>query len=250
MQSGTALPGPGKDRNLDPDRGAAATGAAMSEMNFERARYNMIEQQIRPWSVLDRDVLETLGQLPRDHFVPAAYRRLAYSDTRIPLGHGQTMMPPVVEGRLLQALELGRDDRVLEIGSGSGYITACLARLAHSVDTVDIHEDFTVAARDRLAELGIDNVNFATGDAARGWDGGGQYDAIALTGAVPELPDAYKRELAPGGRLFAIIGDVDQPIMEAVQVVRVGTGEWSVESLFETWIAPLINAQRPPRFEF
>lgn len=222
----------------------------MSEMNFERARYNMIEQQVRPWSVLDPRVLETLGQLPREHFVPSAYRRLAYSDTRIPLGHGQTMMPPVVEGRLLQALELHDDDQVLEIGTGSGYLTACLARLAHAVDTVDIHEDFTASAGARLAELGIDNVSLATGDAARGWDGGRQYDAIALTGAVPEVPDACKRALAPGGRLFAIIGDADQPIMEAVQVVRVGTGEWSVESLFETWIAPLVNARRPPRFEF
>ncbi len=222
----------------------------MSEMNFERARYNMIEQQIRPWSVLDPDVLETLGQLPREQFVPPAYRRLAYCDTRIPIGHGQTMMPPVVEGRVLQALELGPDDHVLEIGTGSGYLTACLARLAHSVDSVDIHEDFTVAARDRLAELGIDNVNFATGDASRGWDGGRQYDAIVITGAVPEIPEEYRRALAPGGRLVAVIGDVDQPIMEAVQVTRVGTEEWSVESLFETWIAPLVHAQRPPRFEF
>lgn len=222
----------------------------MNEMNFERARYNMIEQQVRPWSVLDPLVLETLGQLPREHFVPAAYRRLAYSDTRIPLGHGQTMMPPVVEGRLLQALELRSDDHVLEIGTGSGYLTACLAKLAHAVESVEIHEDFTATARDRLVELGIDNVSLATGDAARGWDGGRQYDAIALTGAVPEVPDAYKRALAPGGRLFAIIGDIDQPIMEAVQIARVGPAEWSVESLFETWIAPLVNARRPPRFEF
>jgi len=222
----------------------------MNEMNFERARFNMIEQQVRPWSVLDPDVLGALGSLPRERFVPDAYRRLAYSDTRIPLDHGQTMMPPVVEGRLLQALELHPDDHVLEIGTGSGFVTACLARLAHSVESVDIHEDFTATTRDRLHRLGIENVELSSGDASRGWDGGRQYDAIALTGAVPELPDAYRRALNPGGRLFAIIGDIDQPIMEAVQIVRVGAEEWSVDSLFETWIAPLVNARRPQRFEF
>lgn len=222
----------------------------MDDMNFERARFNMIEQQIRPWFVLDQDVLEVQGALPREHFVPPAYRRLAYSDTRIPLGHGQTMMPPVIEARLLQALELTRDDYVLEIGTGSGYLCACLARLARAVESVEIHEDFTAAARARLEALGIDNVELATGDAARGWNGGRQYDAIALTGAVPEVPDAYRRALAPGGRLFAIVGDIDQPIMEALQVTRVGAEEWSVDSLFETWIPPLVNAQRPARFEF
>lgn len=222
----------------------------MDEMSFERARFNMIEQQIRPWFVLDREVLDVLGSLPREHFVPPAYRRLAYSDTRIPLGHGQTMMPPVIEARLLQALELGRDDHVLEIGTGSGYLAACLARLARAVESVDIHEDFTAAARTRLDALGIDNVELATGDAARGWNGGRQYDVIALTGAVPEVPEAYRRALAPGGRLFAIVGDVDQPIMEAVRITRVGSEEWSLESLFETWIAPLVNARRPARFDF
>lgn len=222
----------------------------MDDMDFERARFNMIEQQIRPWFVLDPDVLHVQGALPREHFVPPAYRGLAYSDTRIPLGHGQTMMPPVIEARLLQALELTRDDHVLEIGTGSGYVSACLARLARAVESVDIHDDFTASAREKLHALDIDNVELATGDAARGWDGGRQYDAIALTGAVPEVPEAYRRSLAPGGRLFAIVGDIDQPIMEALQVTRVGTEEWSVESLFETWIAPLVNARRPPRFEF
>lgn len=222
----------------------------MNEMNFERARYNMIEQQIRPWSVLDYHVLDVLGRLPRERFVPSAYRGLAYADIRVPLGHGQTMMPPVVEGRMLQNLDLERDDHVLEIGTGSGYLTACLASLAETVDSVDIHEDFVTSAGDRLRDLGIANVNLATGDASAGWDGGRQYDAIALTGAVPEVPAAFRQALAPGGRLFAIIGDADQPIMEAVQVVRLGTDEWSTESLFETWIAPLINAQRPRRFVF
>jgi protein-L-isoaspartate(D-aspartate) O-methyltransferase len=222
----------------------------MDEMNFERARYNMIEQQVRPWSVLDPNVLRTLGAIPREWFVPPDYRRLAYSDTRIPLGHGQTMMPPVVEGRLLQALELAGDENVLEIGTGSGYVTACLAGMAHSVESVDIYDDFTASARERLRELDIDNVTLTTGDAAAGWNGGHRFDAIALIGAVPSVPDAYREALTPGGRLFAIIGDPSQPVMEAVQITRVGDDEWSIESLFETWIAPLENTSRPRRFEF
>lgn len=222
----------------------------MDEMNFERARYNMIEQQVRPWSVLDPSVLRALGAIPRERFVPPEYRRLAYSDTRIPLGHGHAMMPPVIEGRLLQALELTGDENVLEIGTGSGYLTACLAAMVHSVESVDIHEDFTASARERLRDPGIDNVTLATGDAAAGWNGGHRFDAIALTGAVPAVPDAYRQALTPGGRLFAIIGDAGQPMMEAVRITRVGDEEWSVESLFETWIAPLENASRPRRFEF
>lgn len=222
----------------------------MDEMNFERARHNMIEQQVRPWSVLDPAVLRTLGSLPREHFVPSTYRRLAYSDTRIPLGHEQTMMAPVVEGRLLQALEFAGDEQVLEIGTGSGYVTACLARLAHAVDSVELHEDLSAAAGERLRQLGVDNATLHIGDAAQGWDGGRRYDAIALTGAVYEVPEAYKQALAPHGRLFAIVGEADQPVMEAVQITRVGDDEWSVESLFDTWIAPLVNNRRPRRFRF
>ena len=222
----------------------------MEEMDYERARFNMIEQQIRPWSVLDPAVLRVLNEVPRERFVPAAYQRLAYSDTRVPLGHDQTMMAPVVEGRLLQALELTGHEHVLEVGTGSGYLAACLARLAHAVETVDIFEDFTTAAGERLRALGHDNVTVSAGDAARGWNGGRQFDAIALTGAVPEVSETWRRALTPGGRLFAILGEADQPVMEAVQITRVGPDDWSVESLFETWIAPLLNAGRAPRFEF
>jgi protein-L-isoaspartate(D-aspartate) O-methyltransferase len=225
-------------------------GWAMDAMNYARARYNMIEQQIRPWSVLDPAVLRALHDVPRERFVPAGYERLAYSDTRVPLAHGQSMMAPVVEGRLLQALELGGDEHVLEIGTGSGFLTACLARLARSVESVDLYADFTSAAGPRLQALGHDNVYLVTDDGARGWQGAHAYDAIALTGAVAEVPEAYRRALAPGGRLFAIRGEADQPIMEALQITRVGTEEWSTESLFETWIPPLVNAQRAPRFEF
>jgi len=222
----------------------------MDEMNFERARYNMIEQQVRPWMVIDPDVLEVLGRLPREHFVPADYRRLAYADTRVPLGHGQTMMPPTVEGRLLQALELDPEERILEIGTGSGYLTACLATLGGHVDSVDIHEDFVTRGGDNLRALGIDNVSLSAGDAARGWSSTTQYDAIVLTGAVTDIPAAFRQALAPGGRLFAVVGENDQPIMEAVRITRVDTDDWWTESLFETWIAVLLNAERPPRFRF
>lgn len=222
----------------------------MDEMNFERARFNMIEQQIRPGYVLDPDVLDVMGGLPRERFVPSAYRGLAYSDTRIPIGHGQTMMPPLVEGRLLQALQVGTDEHVLEIGTGSGFVTACLAHLGRNVTSVDIHEDFAATARDRLSAIGCDNVELATGDASVGWDGGRQFDAIAVTGSVPTVPDAFRRSLNTGGRLFAIVGTPDQPIMEAVQITRVDIEEWSVDSLFETRIAPLENIAQPRRFEF
>ena len=222
----------------------------MDDMNFERARYNMVEQQLRPWTVLDPDVLETLGSLPREHFVPAAYRRLAYADTRIPIGHGQTMMAPVIEGRLLQSLEILPEDRILEIGTGTGYLSACLARLGSHVDSVDIHEDLVAGARESLDRLGIDNVSLASGDAARGWSGDRPWDVIVLTGAVPEVPEAYLHALAPGGRLFAIRGEEDRPIMEAVRISRIDRDEWATESLFETWIAVLQNAARPRRFEF
>lgn len=222
----------------------------MDEMNFERARYNMIEQQVRPWTVLDPDVLETLGSLPREDFVPPAYRRLAYADTRIPLAHGQSMMAPVVEGRLLQSLEILPEDRILEIGTGSGYLTACLARLGSHVDSVDIHGDFIASARERVDALGFDNTSLATGDAARGWDGDRPWDIIVLTGAVPQVPEAYLHALAPGGRLFAIVGEENRPIMEALRISRIDTDEWATESLFETWIAVLKNAERPARFEF
>ncbi len=222
----------------------------MSEMNLERARRNMVDQQVRPWTVLDPDVIQTLSSLPRDRFTPPAYRQLAYADTRVPIGHGETMLAPVVEGRLLQSLEILKEDRILEIGTGSGFLAACLAHLGSHVDSVDIHEDFTAAATSRLEALQIDNVTLHTGDAARGWSGDRPWDVIAITGAVPEVPQAYLDALAPGGRLFAIVGEQDRPIMEAVRITRVDVDDWATESLFETWINVLAHAERPPHFEF
>ncbi len=219
----------------------------MTEIDYEQARFNMIEQQIRPWEVLDDRVLAVMARAPREDFVPEPYRNLAFSDVRIPLGHGQTMMNPNVEGRLLQALLLAPEDTVLEVGTGSGYLTACLAALGSSVRSVDIHPDFTESAARKLRTHGIDNIRLETGDATQGW-GERRYDAIALTGALPELPDSWRRQLAVGGRLFAIIGE--PPIMEARLVTRVGEREWNEHSLFDTELPYLANAAKPREFVF
>lgn len=219
-------------------------------MNYEQARFNMVEQQIRPWEVLDQQVLQVILHTPREDFVPAAYRSLAFADTNIPLGQGQVMMIPSVEGRLLQALTLQKTDKVLEIGTGSGYLTACLAKLAGHVESVDIFPGFTESAAKKLAAHGISNVNLASGDAAEGWNSGGQYDAIAVTGSVPVIPESYKKALTVNGRLFVIVGDTSMPIMSAHLVTRVTESQWVQESLFETSIPPLLNAKKPRTFVF
>lgn len=215
--------------------------------DLEQARFNMIEQQIRPWDVLDQRVLDTLSGVPREKFVPERYQRLAFADVRIPIGHGQVMMNPNVEGRLLQALTVHPTDTVLEVGTGSGFVTACLGRLAAAVDSVELIEAFIDPARRRLRQLGIDNVRLHQGDAAVGW-GERRYDAIALTGALPVLDDRWLQQLSVGGRLFAIIGSL--PIMEAVRITRVDNREWEQESLFETELPYLLNSERPAAFRF
>ena len=216
--------------------------------NLEQARYNMIEQQIRPWDVLDPRVLETLQLVRREEFVPAEYRTLAFTDMNVPLPHGQVMMSPKLEARLLQELALSSSDKVLEIGTGSGYMTALLASSAGEVDSVDIFTDFTDAAREKLAAIEITNVNFITGDGAQGWQSDEQYDAILLTGSVPAMPPAYPELLAPGGRLLAIVGV--EPIMEAVLWQRDGNNPAASRSLFDTSIPPLVGAELPPAFVF
>lgn len=219
----------------------------MTAIDLERARFNMIEQQIRPWDVLDQRVLDILASVPREDFVPERYRRLAFSDVRIPLGHGQVMMNPNVEGRVLQALALHPNDTVLEIGTGSGFLCACLARLSARVDSVDRFADFTEQAGEKLRCHAIGNVSLYTGDAARDW-GTRLYDAIALTGALATLPDSWRQRLTIGGRLFAVLGR--PPILDAVLVTRVGEREWSSESLFETELPYLIGAEPGADFEF
>jgi protein-L-isoaspartate(D-aspartate) O-methyltransferase len=216
-------------------------------MNIDFARQQMIEQQVRAWTVLNPAVLDVLSTVPREKFVPKAYESLAFADTEIPLGHGEYMMTPTVEGRVLQALDLGANDHVLEIGTGSGFLTACLATLAARVTTVDIYEDFVHAASRKLADAGIDNVDLRTLDATRELPGE-RFDAIAVTGSVETFDTRFVDALRPGGRLFVVVGS--EPVMEACLVRRTGDADWKSESLFETRLGPLVHGRLPPQFEF
>jgi len=205
----------------------------------------MLGQQIRAWEVLDDRVLGTLGDIPRESFVPDAYRDLAFADMEIPLAHSQQMLAPKVEGRLLQALCLGSSDDVLEIGTGTGFLTACLAQLASSVVSIDIYEDFSRDAKEKIEKLELGNIEFRTEDAlVMGQQE--QFDAIAVTGSIPELDEHFIRMLRPGGRLFVIVGR--EPVMEARVVTMHQRGDYTQQSLFESVIAPLINADRPLPF--
>ena len=220
----------------------------MMAFDTELARFNMIEQQIRPWDVLDKRVLATLAHIPREQFVAPEQRHLAFSDIALPIGQQETLLPPVVEGRLLQAANPQPTERVLEIGTGSGFFTACLAHLARSVVSVDIHAEFTARAGERLAELGIDRVLLETGDAAKGWAPSERFDVIVLTGAVAELPDAFRQQLNIGGRLIAIVGH--EPILSAVRITRQGEADFTHEALFETHTRYLRGAAPQPVFQF
>jgi protein-L-isoaspartate(D-aspartate) O-methyltransferase len=215
---------------------------------LELARYNMIEQQIRTWEVLDQRVLDLLHRVRREEFVPQQYRALAFADMEIPIGRGERMLQPKVEARMLQELALSPADKVLEVGTGSGYMTALLASVSSHVYSVEIHEDLARAAAERLASNGIANFTLETGDAAQGWDKHGPYDAIVLTGSVPVLPAAFKASLKTGGRLLAVIGEA--PVMEAQLISAVDAGAYNVANLFETCIAPLANVQRLEKFVF
>jgi protein-L-isoaspartate(D-aspartate) O-methyltransferase len=217
-------------------------------MDFEKARFNMIEQQIRPWEVLNQEVLDLLAAVHREDFVPEAYRRLAFADINIPLGHDQVTMTPKVEARLLQSLELRPEDRILEVGTGCGYLTALLAKSGRHVTSIDVFPDFTAAARDKLGRHGFRNIELVTADALGGWPAGAPYNAIVVTGSVPELDTGFQEQLNLGGRLFIIVGEA--PIMEALLIIRVGEREWASESLFETYIPPLIGASRKETFTF
>lgn len=210
-------------------------------MDLLEARSNMIEQQVRPWDVLDQRVLDVLADVPREAFVDEQYRGVAYSDFPLPIGHGQHMLKPTVEGRLLQALLLEVTDSVLEIGTGSGFMTACLARLATRVESIEIVPELAHSAQARLKTRGIGNASVLQQDAATSWDAKDGYDAIAFTGALPYIPDFYKNKLNIGGRLFAFIGESTQPTIDAVLLTRINDGEWSRESLFETSVDPLDN---------
>lgn len=220
----------------------------MADMNIEQARHNMIEQQIRPWDVLDQRVLEQVLRTPREDFVPPAYRNAAFTDMMLPIGHDQVMMEPKLEARMLQALAIQPHEKVLEIGTGSGYLTALLAGMASQVVSVEIVPELHEQAKALLARHGIDNITLEQGDAANGWNAHQPYDAIAVTGSLPSLPQGLKDNLQIGGRLFAVVGEV--PAMRAVLVTRINANEWREETLFETVVPPLMSAQKVQHFTF
>lgn len=210
-------------------------------MDFAQARYNMIEQQVRPWDVLDRKLLDVLETLRREDFVPEDYRNLAFADIEIPIGHDQVMLDPKTEARLVQELDLTSRDNVLEIGTGSGFMTAIIASLARHVDSVEIFPELSISASKKLKSY--DNISLEVGDAANGWGEEKKWDAILLTGSVPALPEAFSDMLNPGGRLIAVIGS--EPIMTATLVRNIGDGSWSEKELFDTSIPPLLNVETP-----
>ncbi|HVJ62293.1 MAG TPA: protein-L-isoaspartate O-methyltransferase [Tahibacter sp.] len=214
-------------------------------LNIEQARFNMVEQQVRPWDVLDARVLEALGQVRREEFVVAAHRDIAFADLELPLGHGEVMMKPVIEGRVLQSLLPLPHESVLEIGTGSGFLTACLARLSQEVISVEQHADIADTARARLDQAGIGNVRVEVGDAVKAFEPQREFDVVVVTGAVFALPERFKRWLKPGGRMFAVIGE--SPVQRAVVLTRTGDS-YKEESLFETDLPYLTNATPPKRF--
>ena len=214
-------------------------------MNFDVARTQMLGQQLRAWEVLDDRVLRAFAETPRENFVPREYRDLAFADTEIPLPHGQTMLAPKVEGRILQALQVEPIDEVLVVGTGSGYLAACLARLAKRVTSLDIFPEFATAAAPKLAACGNRNVQLQTADALS-LTHRGQCDAIAVTGSVPALDDHFISMLRPQGRLFIVVGR--EPAMEARLITLQPDGTKTTDGLFETVLAPLINAERPEPF--
>jgi len=217
-------------------------------MNVEQARSNMIEQQIRPWEVLDQDVLDLLYVVPREAFVPAAMRNLAFIDMELPIGEGERMWAPKIEARALQALALHKSDRVLEVGTGSGYLTALLAHRAAQVCSVEIKPALAAFGRANIERHGVQNVTLETGDAARGWVAGAPYDVIVLTGSVPVVPKALLGQIAPGGRLFAVVGE--GPIMTAQLITCLAPESYRGTGLFETVLDPLVNCEQPSRFRF
>ena len=221
-------------------------------INVEKARFNMVQQQVRPWDVLDQDILDLLYVVHREEFVPEAYRAHAFSDIEIPLSRDlascERMWAPRVEARVLQELAVKKSDRALEIGTGSGHFAALLAHRAQHVCSVEINPGLAAMGSANLARCGVDNVTVEQGDGARGWSRGAPYDVIVLTGSTPVLPDAFLNELRVGGRLFAIVGD--PPVMAARLVTCTAEGAFLQRDLFETCFPPLRNALQPARFQF
>jgi len=219
-------------------------------MNFEQARLNMIAQQIRPWNVVDESVLTACSQVPREAFVPQQYRSLAFVDMALPLAHGQLMMSPMLEARLLQALALQATDKVLEIGTGSGYMTALLAALCDTVVSLEIFQDLTQEAEKKLYQQGVQNVEVICADGNVGWQGMAPYDAILVTASVDQVPSELKQQLRPGGRLVVIVGE--DPVMEAQCLQRLDEKNWSQSRIVDTCVPPLLDASAAvvPRTRF
>jgi protein-L-isoaspartate(D-aspartate) O-methyltransferase len=231
------------------------TATASMGMDFEQARFNMIEQQIRPWEVLDPDVLKLLAALKREDFVPAEYRELAFADLELPIGTAgkirnasQTMLSPKVEARLLQEAAIKKSDNVLEVGTGSGFMAALLASQADYVYSVEIDPALAAQAEKALQQAGMANVSVEVGDAAGGWAAHAPYSVIVISGSLPVLPDVFLQQLKVGGRLVGIIGE--EPVMEAKLITRTGESAFSAINLFETAAAPLLNAAPGKRFVF
>ena len=217
-------------------------------MNLEETRLNMVTQQIRTWNVLDDNVLDLLYKMRREEFVPTEKRAMAFVDMEIPLGYGQVMLAPKMEARILQELHVKKTDKILEVGSGSGYMTALLADRGAHVYSVEIVPELKAMAENNIKAHDITNVTIEQGDAAQGWSKHEPYDVIVLTASTPVLPEAFQKSLNPGGRLFAIVGE--DPVMEALLITCVAPNEFTTTKLFETSTAPLINALQPTRFTF
>jgi protein-L-isoaspartate(D-aspartate) O-methyltransferase len=215
---------------------------------FEQARVNMVESQVRTWEVLDQSVLDLLLVVRREEFVPGKYRAVAFADMEIPLGHGEVMLAPKLEARMVQELGIRKTDKVLEVGTGSGYVTALCAKLGGQVVSAERIPEFSQSAARKLAGHGIRNVQLVVGEAAEGWPSSGPYDAILLTGSLPFLPDSLRNQLSPGGRLLAVVGD--PPVMTAMLVTRISEHAFNSVGLFETSIPPLKNVRQPERFVF
>ena len=217
-------------------------------MNFEQARENMIKQQIRPWEVNDQKTLDLLSEIHREDFIPDPYRHLALADINIPLLHNQVTMTPKIEARLLQHLALQPHEKILEIGTGCGYLTALLANSGKIVHSVDIYPEFKEYAIPIFKQYGLQNIHLYVGDAVRGWPQEAPYDAIVITGSVPLLERHFQEQLQTGGRMFVIVGQ--SPAMEARLITRTGPATWDVTSLFETDLPPLVGAPEPESFRF
>ena len=222
-------------------------------MDFNKARFNMVEQQIRPWNVLDQSILDLLFSIKRENFVAPELREMAFSDLELPIridgkNTGEVMLSPKMEARMVQELALKAHDHVLEIGTGSGYMTALLASKSESVTSVEIRPEISAFAKNSLKQAGIANVNLVVADGACGYAAGGNFDAIVITGAVPVLSANFKNQLKVGGRLLAVVGE--EPVQSAVLITRMGEKEFSERKLFEVLIPELANAPQPERFHF